>query len=80
MQPNYTSRADAPSRDHNADLTVAFNYIRQLSQQKYFGTIVLSMQSGNLITVRRDEVLKPSDLTPAPVATSRGTSDARSSQ
>jgi hypothetical protein len=75
-----SSRTDAPSRDHAADLTAAFTYIRQLCQQKYYGTIVLSVQSGNLITIRRDEVLKPADLTSAPVATSRGNTNDNSKQ
>jgi hypothetical protein len=75
-----SSRADTPSRDHAASLDAAFNYIRQLCSQKYFGTVVLSIQSGNLTTIRRDEVLKPADITNTLVATSRGNSNDRPQQ
>lgn len=81
MSINPMSRTGASLRDHAADLTAAFNYIRQLCEEKYFGTVVLSIQAGILTTVRRDECLKPETIHTNLMASSRGVSNgARNSE
>jgi hypothetical protein len=80
MSVSTFSRADAPSRDHDTDLNAAFNYVRQLCSQKFFGTVVFSIQSGILSTVRRDEVMKPENLTNHLTAASRGTTNGNRNQ
>jgi hypothetical protein len=67
---------DTPTRTD--PLLAVFSFIRQLSEEKYFGQIQLSFQSGQLVNIRTDQSYKPSDI---PVGISKGTPHAnRSSQ
>jgi hypothetical protein len=49
----------APGYDDESQLNAAFDFIRQLARERYFGIIQLSLQNGHLINIRRDESLKP---------------------
>ncbi len=50
-----------------------FAFVQQLSDAGYFGQIVLNFQSGYLLNIRRDESLKPENLT-NPTTTTNPTS------
>jgi hypothetical protein len=75
-----SSGAHAAPSPSAVDLETAFDYIRSLARERYFGLVQLSMQSGNLMCVRTEQSFKANDLKSL-IASSKGTSNGtRSSQ
>jgi len=54
-----------------ADLETVFAFIREFATSRNYGIIQLSFQSGQCVSVRRDQALKPAELSNL-VANSRG--------
>jgi hypothetical protein len=73
MSNSYSPALGAPS-DIPLDTLVA--YLRDIASQRFFGTIHLSYQSGQLQSVRAERTLKSADLT----SLVKGNPNARSSQ
>jgi hypothetical protein len=44
----------------------AFDYLRSLAEQGFFGAITLKYEAGKVVHVRKEENLKPSDLSGTP--------------
>ena len=49
--------------------TPIIEYIRRLGEQGFFGAITLKYEGGKIVHVRREENLKPSDLSGTPEKT-----------
>jgi len=47
----------------------AINYLRSLAEQGFFGAITLKYEAGRIVHVRKEENLKPSDLSGTPEKT-----------
>ena len=45
----------------------AIDYLKSLAEQGFFGAITLKYEGGKVVHVRREENLKPSDLSGTPV-------------
>jgi hypothetical protein len=44
----------------------AFDYLKSLAEQGFFGAITLKYEAGKVVHVRKEENLKPSDLSGTP--------------
>lgn len=68
-------RPVAPALDDG--LTNILAFIRKLAAERYFGSVLLSFQSGHVVNIRQEQSMKPHDL-PNLVASSKGASNGNS--
>ena len=50
----------------NSANSSAFEYLRNLANQNFWGTVTLKFEDGGIVHVRQEENLKPSDLSGRP--------------
>jgi len=50
----------------SATTIVALDYLRDLASQKFWGTVTLKFESGEIVHVKQEENLKPSELSGKP--------------
>jgi hypothetical protein len=62
----------------NADTRSAIEYLKQMAEQRFWGFISMKFENGNVVHVRREENLKPAQMSTLPEKNG-GTSYDRSS-
>ena len=50
----------------SATTIVALDYLRDLASQKFWGTVTLKFEGGEIVHVKQEENLKPSELSGKP--------------
>jgi hypothetical protein len=55
-------KAESTSPDLHPALTSTIRLLARLGREKFFGKIVISFEAGAITTLRKEETIKPSDM------------------
>jgi hypothetical protein len=54
--------SDAPTREPESALTNTIRLLARLGRERFYGKIVISFEAGAITTLRKEETIKPSDM------------------